>query len=77
MFQHRIEKYCQWGGSIYESISYGDGEEEKAMVDWLVDDGIAKRSHRKAIFNPGYVCIGVGVSDHTEHGRVYVVDYGA
>ena len=47
------------------------------MVDLLVDDGISKRSHRKAIFQPNYIHIGVGVDSHTEHGGVIVVDYGA
>lgn len=47
------------------------------MVDLLVDDGIAKRSHRQAIFKDHFVEIGVGVAEHPSEGKVCVIDYGA
>ena len=49
-FQTRIEKYAKWGGAIFEAISYGPKTAEKVLVDFIVDVGLPKRSHRAAIF---------------------------
>lgn len=76
-YQTRIEKYAKWGGAIFESMCYGNVEEEKYILDLIVDDGIEWRSHRKAIFGEHFVHIGVGVADHPVEGRVVVIDYGA
>ena len=58
-------------------MAYGNVEEEKYMVDLIVDDGIERRSHSKAIFGEHFVHIGVGVQDHKTLGKVIVIDYGA
>ena len=76
-YQTRIEKYAKWGGAIFESMCYGNVEEEKYIVDLIVDDGIERRSHRKAIFGEQFVHIGVGFADHPVEGKVIVIDYGA
>ena len=39
-YQTRIEKYAKWGGAIFESMCYGNVEEEKYILDLIVDDGI-------------------------------------
>jgi len=60
-YQTWIERYAKWGGAIFESICYGNVEESKCMIDLIVDDGIERRSHRKAIFADHFVHIGVGI----------------
>lgn len=66
-----------WGGALFESVCYGNTEEEKALLDLVVDDGLDKRSHRKALFADHFVCIGIGISMHETEGRVIVIDYAA
>lgn len=50
-YKSRIEKYCAWGGSIFEAIDYGQKETAKEVViSWLIDDGVPKRVHRSNLF---------------------------
>ena len=43
-YSQRIERYCRWGGSIFEAIDYGARETAREVViAWLVDDGVPKR----------------------------------
>lgn len=58
-------------------MAYGNFDDEKYMVDLIVDDGIERRSHRKAIFGDHFVHIGVGIASHETEGTVIVIDYGA
>ena len=46
-YKQRIERHCQWGGSIFEAIDYCQREQARdVVITWLIDDGIAKRVHR-------------------------------
>lgn len=50
-YKTRIEKYCAWGGSIFEAIDYGQKDTAKdVVISWLLDDGIPKRVHRSNLF---------------------------
>jgi uncharacterized protein YkwD len=46
-------------------------------MELLVDDGVPSRGNRKTMLNPGYLHAGVGVSDHSEEGKVIVIVYAA
>lgn len=64
--EERVKRYCGWGIRIGENCQFGatpDGGHE-AVLQLLIDDGIATRGHRKNIFNPDYAYIGVGVAPH-------------
>jgi len=78
-YGQRIERYCKWGGAIYESIDYSQNEVtgEHIVAKLIVDDGVKSRNHRNAIFQATYKHIGIASSDHTKLGRVTVIDYGA
>ena len=78
-YGQRIERYCKWGGAIYESIDYSSPElsGEIIVAKLIVDDGIKSRNHRKVIFQNIYEHIGIAEAEHTEYGRVVVIDYGA
>lgn len=46
-YKNRIERYCRWGGSIYQAIDLGERESpQEVVIAWLVDDGNAKRTSR-------------------------------
>lgn len=78
-FGKRIERYCKWGGAIYESIDYSrpGTSGEHIVAKLIVDDGVKSRNHRNAIFQSSYKFIGIAEAEHKEFGRVVVIDYGA
>ncbi|EQD54906.1 Allergen V5/Tpx-1 family protein [mine drainage metagenome] len=64
-YKDRIEKYCKWGGSIFEAIDYGTKETAKdVVITWLVDDGVPKRVHRMNLLNKEHKYLGVAKGDH-------------
>lgn len=64
-YKDRIERYCQWGGSIFEAIDYGQRESAKEVViAWIVDDGVPKRQHRNNILGSDHKYIGIATGEH-------------
>jgi len=46
-FKQRIERYCTWGGTIFEAMDFAPRESAvDVVIAWLVDDGNPKRTHR-------------------------------
>jgi len=46
-YKERIERYCRWGGSIFQALDFGAREDpHEVVVSWLVDDGNPKRNSR-------------------------------
>lgn len=46
-YKQRIEKYCRWGGSIFQALDFGARQTPiETVVAWLVDDGNPKRTSR-------------------------------
>ena len=51
-YRDRIEKHCQWGGTIFEAIDYGlHSSAKEVVISWLIDDGVPKRLHRNNILS--------------------------
>jgi hypothetical protein len=71
----RIEKYAEWDGTCTENIDFGSKLAEDIIINFLVDDGISERLHRKNLFNPGVKYIGVSCGDHKEFLHFTVVNY--
>lgn len=66
-YKERIERYCQWGGSIYEAIDYGVHETAKdVVIGWLVDDGNEKRTNRNNILGGDYRHCAIATGSHKE-----------
>ena len=64
-YKERIEKYCKWGGSIFEAMSFGPRDHAKdVVIGWLVDDGVPKRSHRISITSGDLHEIGIASGAH-------------
>ena len=77
-YKTRIEKYCKWGGSIFEAIDYGAKDSAKEVViAWLVDDGIPKRVHRNNLFFPDHKYCAVATGDHAETEQCCIAVFAA
>ena len=71
----RIEKYCSFGSTWAESISF-NGVKSKQILEYLiVCDGIPSRGNRKNIFSKEVSFMGLSVGPHTEFTSVCVVDW--
>ncbi|MEI9852250.1 MAG: CAP domain-containing protein [Sphingomonas sp.] len=64
------------GGDIYvgEIISYGFADSFEVVRQFVVDDGVPGRGHRKQMFDNMYRYMGVGCTAHMRKGYVCVVD---
>ena len=63
--------------SIGENITYGPETAQDIVVNLIVDDGVADRGHRIALFNPDWSMAGAGCGPHSDYGAVCVVNYGS
>ena len=77
-YKERIERHCQWGGSIFEAIDYGLKESAReTVISWLVDDGALKRKHRLNMLSLENKMIGVAKGPHKVSKECVVAVYAA
>ena len=77
-YKDRIEKHCQWGGSIFEAIDYGLRENAReTVIAWLVDDGATKRKHRLNMLSLENKTIGVAKNSHKATKECVVAVFAA
>jgi len=51
-YKERIERYCRWGGSIFQAIDFGERKNPaEVVIAWLVDDGNSKRTGRSNLLS--------------------------
>lgn len=67
------------GGDVYvgENISYGISYARGVVRQFIVDDGVPGRGHRKLIFSDGYRFAGVGCGMHMLYRFMCVVNLSA
>jgi uncharacterized protein YkwD len=63
----RIERHCQWVGTIGENIDYGNTDPRHIIMHLLVDDGVPSRGHRKNILNPTFKLAGASLANHPKY----------
>lgn len=56
-----------------EDIDYG-AEGLQAVIDLIVDDGVASRGHRHNILNPDFRQVGIAIGPHRQYGTMCVID---
>lgn len=75
---HRSARYGQWEGQCGECLWYGrvgpwvDGE--SIIDDLIIDDGVASRGHRLALFDERYNVAGVSVAAHETYGNIVAIE---
>ena len=72
---NRIDRYCDWSGTIGENIDFGQHSAEDVIAALVVDDGVASRGHRKNVFSPDFKYTGIGIADHKQYKQCTVFDY--
>lgn len=58
-----------------ENIAYGPTTAQSVIMNLIVDDGVADRGHRTAIFSPNWTESGVGCGAHASIRTVCVINY--
>ena len=71
----RVERYGKWLSTMGENISYGASTAREIVIQLIVDDGVPSRGHRKNIYTPNFLAIGVAVAPHSGYGTVAVMDF--
>lgn len=69
----RLRKYGAWHGKAAELVQYGGRDAREIVALLIVDDGVAARGHRVALFDAGYRFAGAAVGPHARYGRVCVI----
>lgn len=66
------------GGGVYvgEVITYGSDNAADVVRQLIVDDGVADRGHRTALFEPDLRFAGVSCGPHREYRMMCVIDMG-
>ncbi len=81
MVWDRVNRYGKWFRSVGENIAYGPystGTSARLVVSQLiVDDGVADRGHRSAIFDSNYSKTGVACGEHSFYGVMCVITYAS
>lgn len=70
----RVERFGDYGEVTGEIINYGQEPPRYTVLQLVIDDGVANRSHRKAIFNCEYRVAGPAIGPHKTYGTMTVVE---
>jgi len=73
-FNQRLNRHGTWGGSCAENIDYGNNSARKIVMALIIDDGVSNRGHRKSIFTPAYLRVGVACGLHKKYRYMCVVE---
>ncbi len=67
------------GGDIYvvEAVSYGMRTPEAVVRQWMVDDGVSGRGHRKMLMTQQYRYAGIWCARHVARATMCVIDLSA
>jgi len=71
----RVERFGDWGGTIGENCSYGEGDALQMVMQLFIDDGVSSRGHRKNIMNPAFKTCGAAVGPHAGYKQMSVQDF--
>lgn len=71
----RIEKYCEWDGSIAENLDFGFKKAENILLNMIIDDGVKERFQRLNLFSPEFNIVGIAAGPHKDYGICVCIGY--
>jgi uncharacterized protein YkwD len=71
--EERVKPYGTWQGGIGENITYGDDSARERILNWLIDDGVPSRGHRRRLLSTDYNVAGISCGSHPEFSAVCVL----
>jgi hypothetical protein len=71
----RVSRYGMWRGRVAESLVYGSRSAADAVMQFLIDDGVAGRPNRAKILDSAFTVVGVSCGPHKAYGNVTSVLY--
>jgi uncharacterized protein YkwD len=74
-FDEFIQKYGQFQGHEGQNIAYGRTDALGLISQFIIDDGVPDRGHRRNIFKPHFKVMGSFTGDHSKHGYMTCVDF--
>jgi uncharacterized protein YkwD len=74
--QERIERHgTVLQGVIGENITYGPSDPRRLVMQFIIDDGVTDRGHRKNLYISQFKSAGIACGPHPEFGTMCVVDF--
>src|SRR4051812_24031364 len=73
--EERISRHGKWSGSIGENLGYGTGDARMVVMQWIVDDGVPGRGHRRNIFNSSFHRVGTSCGPHATMQTMCAADF--
>lgn len=73
--EQRVDRRGAFLGLIGEAIAYGNRDPRAIVVQLIIDDGVASRGHRKAVFQKAFRQAGAAVGPHASYGVMAVIDF--
>ena len=71
--EDRVARFGAWAAPIGENLSYGDDSARERVLNFLIDDGVSNRNHRKRLLDASFKVAGVSCGEHTTLGSLCVV----
>lgn len=71
----RVSRFGRWHVLTGENIFYGGMSATDVVAGLIVDDGVADRGHRAALFTDRFTVTGVACGPHERYETVCVIEY--
>jgi uncharacterized protein YkwD len=71
----RMERYGGGYTTVGENCAYGPNSGRDIVVQFLIDDGVPSRGHRKNIMNGAFTQTGLSIQTHPQFRYCCVIDY--
>ena len=71
----RMNRYIKINGYSGECIEYGEMSAQQVIIALLIDDGVANRGHRTAMFTKEFTQMAAYTGFHKNYKKMTVIDY--
>jgi uncharacterized protein YkwD len=69
----RANRFGGWSGNIRENLASGSTIARDIVMQWVIDDGVKSRGHRKNLLDPNFRIVGIWSGNTPSNGYVTVV----